>query len=313
MKELGYADISLKPQKCIVDNRSECDTSVKFGNHIFAMPVCPANMKSVVNIETCKFMAKNNWFYIMHRFGVDMVQFSKEMRKNNYIVSISVGINEDSYGILNSLLEKEIEPDFITIDVANAWSDKTEKITKWIKDKFKETFLIVGNVATSEAVKEIQKWGASSIKIGISNGKVCLTRNKTGINRPSVSAILDCASVANIPLIADGGIVQHGDISKALICGASAVMAGSLFSGYDQSAGEIIELIDEVKYKEYYGSDSKHNKEELKNIEGKKIFVKYKGDMSKLLKELKEDLQSSISYCGAKNVEGLKGKEYYII
>lgn len=312
MKELGYKDISLKPQKCIVNNRSECDTSVKFGNHIFAMPVCPANMKSVVNIETCKFMAKNNWFYIMHRFGIDMVQFSIEMRKNNYIVSISVGINEDSYETLNSLLKNKIEPDFITIDVANAWSNKTEKMTRWIKEKFKKTFLIVGNVATSEAVKEIQEWGANIIKVCMANGKVCITKNKTGVSRPSVSTILDCIKVAKIPLIADGGIVEHGDIAKAIVLGSSMIVAGSLFAGYEQSAGNIIE-IDDTEYKEYYGSASKHNKEELKNIEGKKILIKYKGDMSRLLRELKEDLQSSISYCGAKNIEELKGKEYYII
>ena len=102
------------------------------------------------------------------------------------------------------------------------------------------------------------------------------------------------------------------NIDGIIVHNSTMVMAGSLFAGYEQSSGNIIE-IDDTEYKEYYGSASKHNKEELKNIEGKKILIKYKGDMSRLLKELKEDLQSSISYCGVKRVKELKGKEYYII
>jgi GMP reductase len=142
---------------------------------------------------------------------------------------------------------------------------------------------------------------------------VCITKNKTGFHRPMVSTVLDCASYTlenNIPLIADGGIREHGDIAKAIACGASMVMAGSLFAGYEESAGNIIEItLDGISlprmYKEYYGSASQYNKGEVKNVEGKKILIDYHGSMDRLLSELKEDLQSAISYVGGTKLNDL--------
>ena len=142
------------------------------------------------------------------------------------------------------------------------------------------------------------------------HNSVCITKNKTGIHRPMMSTCVDCCKKAKVPIIADGGIVEHGDVAKAIACGATMVMAGSLFAGYDQSAGDIIEIEDRM-YKEYYGSASQYNKGEYKNVEGKKILIQYKGDISKLLIELKEDLQSSISYVGGNQLKNLTSSEYY--
>jgi GMP reductase len=120
-----------------------------------------------------------------------------------------------------------------------------------------------------------------------------------------VSTTLDCASALSVPLIADGGIVEHGDIAKAIACGASMVMAGSLFAGYDEAAGNIVE-IGGKHYKEYFGSASQYNKGAYVNVEGKKILVEYKGSMRRLLVELMEDLQSSISYAGGRTLYDLR-------
>ena len=306
-KQLGYQDISLEPQKCIVMSRRDCQTDITLGNHSFEMPIYPANMKSVVNTDTCAYLAKNGWFYTMHRFGVDTLGFIRYMQAIQQITSISVGVNKDSYETLSQIYNEPLEVDFITIDVANAWSEKAHDMVAYIKDKFPQTFLIVGNVATGNAAREVESWGADAIKVGIAGGSVCITKNKTGVHRPMVSTIRECVSAtkSDTIIIADGGIVEHGDIAKAIACGADMVMAGSLFAGYDQSAGSIIEIGD-TEYKEYYGSASKHNKEEVKNIEGKKTLIKYRGDMDRLLKELKEDLQSSISYTGGLSLSDLK-------
>jgi GMP reductase len=277
------------------------------------MPVCAANMKSVVDVETCKFMATNGWFYIMHRFDVDVDHFISDMDNLNLLTSISIGINSESYNSLTTLLQNNQEPDYITVDVANAWSEKTRKMASFVKNHFPNTFLIIGNVATGQAVKEIETWGADAIKCGIAAGHVCITKNKTGVSRPMVSTILDCVDARiKVPIIADGGIIEHGDIAKALVCGADIVMAGSLFSGYEQSSGNIIE-IEEDMYKEYYGSASKDNKKECRNIEGKKILIKFRGNMQRLLIELQEDLQSSISYLGEKTLSGIIGKRNFYI
>lgn len=313
MKKLfDYKDIRLIPQKCIVDSRQDCDTSITLGGKTFCMPVYPSNMKSVVDTTTCKFMAKNNWFYTMHRFDIDVLDFIRKMNGEKLFVSISIGIAEDSYKILEEICQKSLFVDYITVDVANAWSEKTHKMVSFIREKFPDVFLIVGNVACSDACNELKEWGAMACKVGIGPGSVCITYLKTGVGTYSwqLSCVENCVAHTDIPIIADGGIVEHGDIAKAIAVGATMVMAGFLFAGYDQSAGSIIE-IEDTMYKEYYGSASKHNKNEIKNIEGKKILIKYRGDMTRLLVELKEDLQSSISYTGGKSLQDLKQADYY--
>jgi len=311
--QLAYGDISLKPNKCIVESRRFCETEMFFGGFTFEAPVYPSNMKSVVDEDTCEYLAEKNWFYTMHRFsdkGVVPLKWYAKMKEQKLVTSISLGINQDSKDILD-YIKDDNSPDFITIDVANAWYDRVKDMAKLVKDKIPNAFLIVGNVATSEAVRELQDWGTvDAIKVGIASGKTCITKNKTGFHRPMASTISDCYGVAEVPLIADGGIKEHGDIAKSIACGATMVMAGYLFAGYDKSAGGIIEIEDR-EYKEYFGSASKFNKEEAKNIEGKKILIPYRGDMDKLLVEIKEDLQSSISYAGGTELEDLYKAHIY--
>lgn len=308
-KEFSFQEIFLKPKKCIVESRTECDTSIKFGKHTFKCPVVPANMKSVVNSETCEFLSQHGWFYIKHRFGVNNLAFTKHMHNKGYIASISVGVNDDSYQQLNHMKDEKVYPDYITIDIANAYSVKTERMVKFIKDNFPDTFLIVGNYATDEACIELEKWGADSTKAGIAAGKACTTFLATGFARPQFSAILECSKVANKPLISDGGIRNVSDISKALVAGASMVMAGSLFAGYKESAGEIIE-IDGKSFKQYYGSASFNNTLSKRNNEGKCILVDYKGEMIRLLQQIEDGLKSAISYAGGKDLSAFNNVQW---
>ena len=268
-EELSYKDVYLCPKFCKVNSRQDCDTSITLGNFTFAMPVYPSNMKSVVDENTCKFLASKNWFYTMHRFGIDPISFTKNMHNSGFISSISVGINQESLDQIKKFSSSIDQPEFITIDVANAWSIRVQSLINDIKNLLPHTFIIVGNIATAEAAYDLEQWGANAIKVGISGGHSCITKNKTGFYRPMMSSILDCSKASTIPIIADGGITEHGDIAKALTC-THMVMAGSLFAGFDESAGNIIEINDH-KYKEYFGSASEYNKEERKNIEGKKF------------------------------------------
>ncbi|WP_293765522.1 GMP reductase [uncultured Aquitalea sp.] len=303
--ELNYGDVYLVPKKTIVDSRKECDTSVQFGPRRFDMPIYPSNMKSVVSAETCEAFARLGWFYTMHRFNVDAAAFTADMQSKGLFASISVGVNEDTHEQLNALKAAGLTPEYITLDIANAWCVKAERMIKHIKQTFPGSFLIGGNVATAEAARDLENWGCDAIKAGIAGGRVCITKNKTGFHRPMISTVRDCASAVSVPVIADGGIVEHGDMAKAIACGASMIMAGSLFAGYDESAGEIVE-INGKHYKEYFGSASQFNKGAYVNVEGKKILVEYKGSIGKLLRELKEDLQSSVSYAGGRDLTALR-------
>ncbi|QEL55658.1 GMP reductase [Chromobacterium paludis] len=306
--ELNYGDVYLVPKKTVVDSRKECDTSVQFGPRTFVMPVYPSNMKSVVSAETCEYFARQGWFYTMHRFNVDAVAFTRDMQSKGLFASISVGVNEDTIEQLDALKAAGLTPEYMTLDIANAWCVKAERMIKHIKQHFPDTFLIGGNVATAEAARDLEAWGCDAIKAGIAGGRVCITKNKTGFHRPMISTVRDCVGAVKIPVIADGGIVEHGDIAKALVCGAKMVMAGSLFAGYDESAGDIVEISGK-HYKEYFGSASQFNKGAYVNVEGKKILVEYKGSIPKLLRELQEDLQSSISYAGGSTLSALREVE----
>lgn len=303
-REYNYSDVYLVPNKCIVNSRSECDTSIMLGKHKFIMPLIAANMKSVVNEETCEFFSKHGWFYIMHRYGIDQVKFIDRMQQQGYVASISVGVNEESFNQLKEIKNAKLHPEFITVDIAYIFSPKGEKMIKYIRENYPESFLIAGNMTTAEAVVEVTSWGAMACKLFVGPGHACTTKLASGFTRPTISTLLECSKFASVPLIADGGITVPGDISKACAAGASLVMAGSIFSGFDQSSTEII-TIDGKKVCCYFGSASEFNKTEKKHVEGTKVLIEYKGDMTPYLSYLQESLRSAISYAGGRNLSAL--------
>ncbi|CAM3700022.1 GMP reductase [Erysipelothrix urinaevulpis] len=315
MKIFDYEDIQLIPNKCIVQSRSECDTSIQFGNRTFKMPVVPANMQTIIDEKLAITLAENDYFYVMHRFEENKrLDFIKMMQDRGLFASISVGIKEDEYSFVDEMVEKNLKPEYITIDVAHGHSEFVIRMIKYIKQHLPESFVIAGNVGTPEAVRDLERAGADATKVGIGPGKVCTTKLKTGFGTGGwqLAALNWCAKAASKPLIADGGIRDHGDIAKSIRFGASMVMIGSLFAGHEESPGETIDK-DGVTYKEYFGSASEYQKGEKKNVEGKKILIEHKGNIADTIKAMQQDLQSSISYAGGKTLESLTKVDYIIV
>ncbi|MDY3705335.1 GMP reductase [Vagococcus lutrae] len=315
MKIFDYEDIQLIPNKCIVNSRSECDTSVTLGKHTFKMPVVPANMQTIVDETIAEWLAENGYFYIMHRFEEEKrVPFIKRMHEKGLISSISVGVKADEYAFVESLREQDLKPDFVTIDIAHGHANSVINMIQHLKKHLPETFVIAGNVGTPEAVRELENAGADATKVGIGPGKVCITKLKTGFGTGGwqLAAVRRCSKAARKPIIADGGIRTHGDIAKSIRFGASMVMIGSLFAGHEESPGETKEE-DGVVYKEYFGSASEFQKGEKKNVEGKKIWVTHKGSLADTLVEMQQDLQSSISYAGGNDLEAIRKVDYVIV
>lgn len=315
MKIFDYEDIQLIPNKCIVNSRSECDTSVTLGKHTFKMPVVPANMQTIVDETIAEWLAKNGYFYIMHRFEEEKrVPFIKRMHEKGLISSISVGVKADEYAFVESLREQDLKPDFVTIDIAHGHANSVINMIQHLKKHLPETFVIAGNVGTPEAVRELENAGADATKVGIGPGKVCITKLKTGFGTGGwqLAAVRRCSKAARKPIIADGGIRTHGDIAKSIRFGASMVMIGSLFAGHEESPGETKEE-NGVVYKEYFGSASEFQKGEKKNVEGKKIWVTHKGSLADTLVEMQQDLQSSISYAGGNDLEAIRKVDYVIV
>nr|WP_295769437.1 GMP reductase [Rhodoferax sp.] len=311
MEIFDYDNILLLPRKCRVESRSECDAGVELGGRKFRIPVVPANMKTVVSEDICVWLAQNGYFYVMHRFDFDNLQFVKDMKAKGLFASISLGVKPPDYATVDALLSQGLAPEYITIDIAHGHADSVKNMIAYIKDKLPTSFVIAGNVATPEAVIDLENWGADATKVGIGPGKVCITKLKTGFGTGGwqLSALKWCARVATKPIIADGGIRDHGDIAKSIRFGATMVMIGSLFAGHEESPGKTVE-VDGKLFKEYYGSASDFNKGEYKHVEGKRILEPIKGKLADTLVEMEQDVQSSISYSGGKKLMDIRKVNY---
>jgi len=216
--------------------------------------------------------------------------------------------------------------DAIVIDTAHAHSKSVVTLAKRIKKTFGKIQLVVGNIGTAEAAKELVKLDVDAIKVGIGPGSICTTRIVAGIGVPQITAIYECAQVAakhNVPVIADGGIRYSGDIVKALAFGASSVMTGNLFAGTEESPGETI-LLEGRRYKEYRamgslgamsrGSADRYFQEGARKFvpEGVEGRVPYRGLVREVIFQLVGGVKQGLGYCGAKNIKELKAKAEFM-
>jgi GMP reductase len=181
----------------------------------------------------------------------------------------------------------------------------------FIKNTIPDTFLIVGNVANAESIDDLQAYGViDAYKIFIAPGMACTTKVKTGFTRGTVTCLQECAEIAEVPIIADGGIREPGHIAIALACGADMVMVGSYMSGFDQNSGQnsgdIVEINGHKKYI-YYGSASFNNKKSKKHVEGKEIILDYKGNMDDRIYDIECSLRSAVSYAGVSDIKDMYG------
>lgn len=313
-----FENITLLPNFSQVESRGDCDATCIFGGHRFKLPIVPANMESIIDVKLATELAKKGYFYILHRFNIDEVSFVKDMKDHNLIASISVGVNEDSYTLIDELTSKDLIPHFITVDIAHGHSIKMMKMVKYIKDKIPNVFLIGGNVCTPEAVIDLEKWGCDAVKCGIGGGSACTTYHSTGFgNRGWQAAMIEqCSKVAKKPIVADGSIKEHCDIVKSLVLGGSMVMVGGMLAGYNESPGEKIKNeLDGHWYKEFWGSASSSQSGKINRIEGIRKLVPYKEvSIFDKLKEIEESLQSAISYAGGNpnTIECLNSVKYVI-
>ncbi len=239
-------------------------------------------------------------------------------------VGAAVGISNDTLRRVSALVRAGA--DAIVVDSAHAHSKGVIATVKQVRKNFSDIELVVGNVATANAAREIIKIGVNAIKVGVGPGSICTTRVITGVGVPQVTAIRNVSEVARkykIPVIADGGIKYSGDIVKAIASGANAVMLGVLLAGTEESPGETI-ILEGRRYKVYrgmgsidamkQGSKDRYFQESMKELipEGVVGRISYSGTLKEVVFQLVGGLKSGMGYVGAKNIRELQERAEFV-
>jgi IMP dehydrogenase len=247
-------------------------------------------------------------------------------KRGRLLVGAAVGVGEDCIDRASALVKAGV--DLLVVDVSHGHSQGVLQATTKLKERFPDTELVSGNVATPQGAQALIEAGADGVKVGVGPGSICTTRIIAGAGVPQLTAIMDCASVCaehDCPLIADGGIRYSGDITKALAAGADAVMIGGLFAGTQESPGETV-LFEGRTFKVYRGmgsvealkvgsGDRYHHeiKESDKLVpEGVEGQVPYRGPLSESIFQLVGGLRSGMGICGAKNLAELRRKAKFL-
>lgn len=241
------------------------------------------------------------------------------------LVGGAVGVTPDTLERVAALVEAGV--DVVTIDTAHGHSLGVINKLKEVKAAFPDLQVIVGNIATGEAARMLAEAGADAVKVGIGPGSICTTRIIAGVGVPQLYAVYEVAKAlkgTGVPLIADGGIKQTGDIAKAIAAGAHTVMAGSLFAGVEEAPGETI-IYEGRKFKSYRGMGSveamkqgskdryfQDVEDDIKKLvpEGIVGRVPYKGTLAEVVYQYIGGLRASMGYCGAADIDELQKAKF---
>ncbi len=316
---LTFDDVLLIPSKSDVRSRKDPQTSVQLTKNLkLEVPFISANMDTITEKEMAMAMHKEGGLGILHRFMSidDQVAQVRELKENGLTtIAASVGVGDEAKTRCKTLVEAGAN--LVTVDIAHGHSVQMSEMVKWIKTEFSGVEVIAGNVATPQATLDLIEAGADAIKVGIGPGSMCTTRVITGCGVPQLTAVALCAEVAEekgIPIIADGGLKNSGDIVKAMAAGAQCVMLGSLLSGTLETPGEI-----KKGHKIYRGMASKSAQVSWRGelpkgmaAEGESTMVAIKGRVQDVVLELSGGLRSGMSYLNATELSQIRDKAQFM-
>ena len=350
--ELDFCDVLFRPKRTTLNSRSEADIirEYKFKYYPKTIKSCgimAANMATTGTFEMNDVLQKYKAFTCLHKHYKETelrsymaTNYMDDDSEYNSFTFISTGLKDDKEKVF-SYLESGTQIDKICIDIANGYIPKLIEFIREVRNKFPSSLIMVGNVVTGDMTQDLILNGADIVKVGIGPGSVCTTRKLTGVGRPQLSAILECADAAHGVgglICADGGCTCAGDVAKAFGAGADFVMIGGMFAGTDESAGELITkcyksneilpsgydeydepIFDEPRYKfeikqfkQFYGMSSQLAQEKhwggmakYRASEGKVVEVPYKGSVENVIQEIQGGLRSTMSYIGAKRLKDI--------
>ena len=318
--KLDFHNVLIRPKRSTINSRSNVNLmrTIKFKNRKSlksweGIPIIASNMDTVGTFDVYKILSKFKIITALHKF-YSVTDFISYQSDNNIILNpdlfmVSTGIQETDFNRLQNILSV-VDCNWICIDIANGYIQSLVQFCKRVREAYPDKIIVAGNVVTREIVEElILNGGVDIVKVGIGPGSACLTRMKTGVGMPQLSAIMECADAAHGVgghIIGDGGITCPGDMAKAFGGGADFVMVGGSFSGHDENPGEIITNPDGSQSKLFYGMSSSHamNKHyggmnEYRASEGRTIRVQYRGPLENTVLDYLGGLRSTCTYINA--------------
>jgi GMP reductase len=318
--QLDFHNVLIRPKRTTICSRSEVDLEREF---TFAhstlkwkgVPIIAANMDTTGTFEVYDKLSKHKMITCLNKFHT-IKDFEKRKNAGNPLnpdfFMISTGIDERNMSYLCEMVQYT-NAKWICVDVANGYMTQVVTFCEKLRVVFPDKIIVAGNVATREMVEELIINGkVDGVKIGIGPGSACLTRLKTGVGVPQLSAIIDCADAAHGCggfIVGDGGITCPGDMAKAFGGGADFVMCGGVFAGHDENPGELIEK-DGEKFKLFYGMSSQHamekhygKMEKYRSSEGRCIKVKYKGPLENTILDYLGGIRSTCAYINAHKIK----------
>jgi len=327
-RALTYDDVNIVPKYSELESRGDVKLNTRFTkNTEITIPIVASPMDTVTELDMAREMMELGGVGIVHRFmsiekQAKMINELCYMPGTEHIIVNKASPRCAAVGVTGDYLERSQELfnngcNVLLIDVAHGHHKLVGEAIEEIKTRLEQIEVIAGSVATGEATKYLCEKGADAIRVGIGNGSLCETRIRTGVGIPQVFAIIDCVSIAddyNVPIIADGGVRNIGDVCKGLACGADTIMLGSLLSGTKETPGTIEKIgkwPNEQLHKKYRGSaslDSKKSRGHNKNVEGNHKVIPYKGKVKRIINDIQDGIRSSFSYVGANTIDEFHSK-----
>lgn len=321
-----YDDVYTVPKYSEIFHRGGISLETRLSrNYKLRTPIVASPMDTVCEYQMAAKLGELGGIGFIHRFiSIEKQAAMVDMLNENYTAGAAIGVTGDYMDRAKALIKAGVN--VLLLDVAHGDHLLTKSALSELKSYIKSQDLsypvdiIAGNVATADAVRHLVDWGADGIRCGIGGGSMCSTRVQTSCGVPNITAILDCcyndAFYNDIPIMADGGIRTSGDMVKALACGASTIMLGSLLAGTTETPGEIIKDGSKMM-KSYRGSASYESKllrgEKPSNIEGAATVVPYKGDLEPLYQSWIDGIKSGLSYSGVGNLEQFRNRAEFVV
>ncbi len=322
--KLDFKDVLIRPKRSTLNSRSEVDLNreYKFFHCDLTwkgVPIVAANMDHTGTFSVARALAKYNLLTAIYKFSdvKDWVALDKETLKHCFVTS---GTRKEDFERLTTVM-KAVNCSLICLDIANGYSQHFVDFLKRTRETFPNKIIMAGNVVTGEMTEELVISGADIVKVGIGPGSVCITREKTGVGYPQLSAIIECADAAHGlkgHVCADGGCVVPGDIAKAFAAGADFVMLGGMLAGHDECAGDI-EVEGGRKFKRFYGMSSAEAMQkyygeisDYRASEGRSVNIPYRSAIENTILDILGGLRSTCAYVGACSLKELSKRTTFI-